>query len=310
VTSDSQLTLDSYQHRALKTDVLPGAGEHPVGADDALLLPLLGLAGEVGQLAAQVKKRARDKQGYTGFADEVAEELGDALWYLAVLADRAGLKLSAVAERNLSKSHDTFAPFDPALRPLDDDDEKEAEQLPRLLTVRFTENTVARHGHSVPTVTVNVVDERGEALGDPLDDNNIEDDDYRYHDVFHLAHMAVLGWSPVMRSLLRPKRKRRSNRKDRVEDGGRGIAIEEGLTAAVFSEAREHSFFASADRVSSDLLKLCRRMTSHLEVSTRSNAQWQEAILVGYRAFNELRAHAGGTVTADVAAGTLRIEPA
>jgi len=305
---ESQLTLDDYQNRALKTDVLPGAGEHPAGADQALLLPLLGLAGEVGQLAAQVKKRARDQQGYVGFKDEVAEELGDALWYLAVLADRSGIRLSDVATRNLSKSHDTFAPFDPDLRSLYDDAENEDEQLPWILTLRFTESIVPRHGHSVPTVTVNVADEHGEALGDPLDDNSVEDDDYRYHDIFHLANMAVLGWSPVMRTVLRPKRKRRSDRKDRVEDGGRGIAIEEGLTAAVFTEARGHSFFGSAERVPTDLLKLCRRMTLHLEVADRSNAQWQEAILVGYRAFNQLRAQKGGTVTADVVAGTLRVE--
>lgn len=30
-------------------------------------------------------------------------------------------------------------------------------------------------------------------VGDPLDDNSEHDDPYRYHDVFHLAHMTVLG---------------------------------------------------------------------------------------------------------------------
>ncbi|MGW7530630.1 hypothetical protein ACWGJ5_46485, partial [Streptomyces sp. NPDC054783] len=28
------------------------------------------------------------------------------------------------------------------------------------------------------------------------------EDDYRFHDAFHLAHAAVLGWSPVSRFLL------------------------------------------------------------------------------------------------------------
>ena len=41
----------------------------------------------------------------------------------------------------------------------------------------------------------------GPLLGDPVTDNTHDDDGYRFHDVMHLANMAVLGWSPVMRSL-------------------------------------------------------------------------------------------------------------
>ena len=38
-------------------------------------------------------------------------------------------------------------------------------------------------------------------LGNDLMDNAYEDDGYRFHDVFHLACAAVLGWSPVLRAL-------------------------------------------------------------------------------------------------------------
>src|SRR2546425_1996035 len=51
-----------------------------------------------------------------------------------------------------------------------------------------------------------------------IQDNAYDDDGYRFHDVFHFAHLAILGWSPVLRKLL--KRKRRNDvLVDEVEDG-------------------------------------------------------------------------------------------
>ncbi|MFI0349933.1 hypothetical protein [Actinomadura sp. 9N407] len=62
----------------------------------------------------------------------------------------------------------------------------------------------------------------------------------RMHDVFHLSYAAVLGWSPVMRSLMRRKRKS-DPAIDEAEDGGRAIAIEEGISTMVFSYASRHN---------------------------------------------------------------------
>lgn len=56
---------------------------------------------------------------------------------------------------------------------------------------------------------------------------------YRFHDAFHLAHAAVLGWSPVTRFLLSRKRKC-DLRTGEGEDGGRAIAIEKGISALAF----------------------------------------------------------------------------
>ena len=98
-------------------------------------------------------------------------------------------------------------------------------------------------------------------------------------------------------------------RTDRVEDGGRAIAIEEGLTAAVFAEARRHSYFATADRVPGSVIKSCRAMTSHLKVADRSAGEWQRAILAGYVAFNYLVEHREGVVAADMAARMLTCKP-
>lgn len=301
--SSLPLTFAEYQKQALAADRLPASG------DDGLVLPLLGLVGEVGALAAEWKKRRRDVEGYRGFPDELREELGDALWYMAVLADRANLQLSDIAESNLAKVDDAFGAGEQIrLHHVYDEDRPESERLPRLLRVSFREATIERGGDDVPGVLVKDFD-TGDPIGDALDDNRDVEDDYRYHDVLHMAHMAVLGWSPVMRATLSPKRKRRGGRIDRVEDGGRAIAIEEGLTAAVFAAARDHSFFATADRVPRGILKSCIGMTSHLEVADRSAGDWQKAIFAGYYAFNYLVEHREGLVVADMIQRTLTCEP-
>jgi NTP pyrophosphatase (non-canonical NTP hydrolase) len=307
---DPEMTLDSYQEHALHTDILP-RGNGSGSDDDRFVLPLLGLAGEVGALATEWKKRRRDTAGYRAFTDELREELGDALWYMAVLADRAGLRLSEVACSNLAKVREAYLTEDTLpSHALYDDARPSNEQLPRQLSVIFDEQVVDRDGEEITAVTIRVAGDSASAIGDPIDDNSDTGDDYRYHDVFHLAHMAVLGWSPVLRTILRPKRKRRGDaRVDRIEDGGRAIAIEEGLTAAVFAEAARHSYFATAERLPHELLKSCARMTAHLEVASRTTADWQHAILAGYRVYNKLREHRRGRVDADMVTRTLRFTP-
>jgi NTP pyrophosphatase (non-canonical NTP hydrolase) len=300
----ADLSFNTYQHAALRTDILP-RGDGP----DDLLLPLLGLVGEVGELATEWKKRKRDTSGYRAFEESVQEELGDALWYMAALADRVGLNLADIAAANLDKAAGEYLANEPPKpHALYDDDRDPPEQLPRHLDVRFDEHAEDRGGRAVGVVTLTVLDaEHGyRRLGDPLDDNNDIDDFYRYHDAFHLAHMAVLGWSPVIRAILDPKAKRKSDeRADRVEDGARAIAIEEGLTAAIFAEAADHSYFATATRVPRDLLKSCMRVTAHLEVNDRSLADWQHAILAGYAAYRFLVANRSGVLVADMHTRTL-----
>ena len=89
--------LNEYQTHAKKTAVYP----NHVG----LLYTTLGLAGEAGELANKVKKVFRDDSGIlTEQASwRLADELGDVLWYVAMLADELGIGLEAVAELNLNK---------------------------------------------------------------------------------------------------------------------------------------------------------------------------------------------------------------
>jgi len=292
------MDIGDYQRRSAASDILP--------ADD-LTLPLLGLAGEVGSLSAEYKKRERDTVGYRAFREEVHEELGDLFWYAAALARRCDLDLNEILADNLDKTEQRFnRPATPPAHRLFDEDRRPEEQFPRQLDITFTETIETDRGTGpVPVVRIY----RGtEPVGDPLDDNRDDNDDYRYHDALHLGHMAVLGWSPTLRGLLKVKRKGDPNT-DRIQDGGRSAALEEGLTAYVFSGAVEHSLFATTDRIPSDLIKACQRMTSHLEVAERTAADWEDAILAGYSIFRQLREHRGGTVHADLVARALTFTP-
>lgn len=292
------MELADYERAVADTDILD---------PDDLVLPMLGLAGEVGGLVAQYKKIQRDHTGYRAFTDEVREELGDLFWYATALARRCNLSLEEILTDNLRKTQERFLrPTTPPPHPLFDNDVDPSERLPRTLDITFIESTAHNRGASpVPIVYIH----RGtQAVGDPLDDNSDDDDNYRYHDVFHIAHMAMLGWSPVMRSLLRVKRSTDRDT-DRVQDGGRAIAVEEGLSAYVFAAARDHSHFRTSTTVPTEIIKACRAMTAHLEVSRRSGQDWEYAILAGYQVFAQLVAHRGGTVHADLENRSLSFRP-
>lgn len=84
------LTLNGYQIEAVRTDRTKHVGN---GFD----LPILGLFGETGSLLSEVKKKQRDSRSYLGYEQSVIEEMGDVLWYLAVIADHAGLSLASIA---------------------------------------------------------------------------------------------------------------------------------------------------------------------------------------------------------------------
>ncbi|MEB5016536.1 hypothetical protein RXP78_29835, partial [Pseudomonas aeruginosa] len=79
------MRLDEYQALTRTTDQNPRQDSsqpepsEPPGKSE--IIPLVGLVGEVGSLLAVYKKRLRDGEAHRRFKDEVAEELGDILWY-------------------------------------------------------------------------------------------------------------------------------------------------------------------------------------------------------------------------------------
>jgi NTP pyrophosphatase (non-canonical NTP hydrolase) len=66
---------------------------------------VLGINGEAGEVADKVKKIIRDQHGRITEKDkqELAKEIGDVLWYLAVFAHSLGFNFEEIAENNLSK---------------------------------------------------------------------------------------------------------------------------------------------------------------------------------------------------------------
>lgn len=92
------MNLDEYQAKALSTAVYKEWR-------DQLVCTTLGLNGEAGEVAEKVKKVIRDQawEFLPADVDNIKKELGDVLWYLAVLAKTLGLSLEEVAAHNLEK---------------------------------------------------------------------------------------------------------------------------------------------------------------------------------------------------------------
>jgi Predicted pyrophosphatase len=219
---DTPLTFRSYQEEAARTDRTPGSDLK------AQMIPLLGLAGEAGSLLAEYKKRMREGDRYKLFSDQVSEELGDILWYLANIATKANLDLQEIAEENLAKVVDRFST--PALQIVHlfrrEDDRydlqfPENERLPSEVRVHFAEVMV----DGTPKTELIF---KGSRFGAQLTDNAHASDGYRFHDVFHWTIAVIFGWSPVVRSLLKAKR-RSVHRFDEVEDGGLATVAEEAI---------------------------------------------------------------------------------
>lgn len=92
-------SFDDYQKFARSTAIYP--------PDAGIVYPTMGLASEAGEVAGKVKKYIRDGGEFP--VDDLKKELGDVLWYVAVLAGEFGIKLSDVANANAKKLIDRSA---------------------------------------------------------------------------------------------------------------------------------------------------------------------------------------------------------
>ena len=302
------MDLTTYQHDAWRYD------QYPQDPTRGLAVALLGLGGEVGTLQTAQKKLVRNDEPRTDATSVATEDIGDVLWYLADTATRLGIDLSDVAQANLAKIAQRWQPHGygfpytvtgalptpparrgirvlPAPR-LYDAAHDPAHRLPRQFEV-----TIAPIDAKEPNRVLPVWN--GCPCGDRIGDNAYAADQYRFHDAFHLGYAAVLGWSPVFRSIAGLKRKD-DDIIDEVEDGGRAIAIEEGLSAFLFDEAERSGWYAVVRHVSGDALRLCRRMTANLEVQDATDAEWEAAILAGFDVWRYLADVGSGVVCGDL----------
>ncbi len=210
---------------------------------------------------------------------------------LNAISRDAGISLNDAADRNTAKTRSRW-PDEKRYAPLFDDGFPEEEQLPRRLRVEFLE----RSRGTQRTVILRCRDIN---FGDRLTDNIEDPDGYRFHDIFHFAYAVHLGWSPVVRALMRTKRKSKPEI-DEAQDGARAGIIEEAVSAIVFSRAKQLEFFDGLDHVDLDLLKTVKEFVEGFEVAAVPLWQWEDAILDGYRVFRALRDGGGGRVTFDL----------
>ncbi|HJZ94804.1 MAG TPA: nucleoside triphosphate pyrophosphohydrolase family protein [Gemmataceae bacterium] len=297
---ETTLTFRDYQKQAIITNRVQGE-DLP-----SIIVPLLGLAGEAGSLLSEYKKWMREGDRYRPFTDQVAEEIGDILWYLANIAEKEGLDLQEIAEENLAKIADRFHSEQTDSTPLFGGDRydttyPESERLPLSVTVEFREIEV--DGRRKLETRIN-----GVRFGDSLTDNSHVDDGYRFHDVFHFTNAILLGWSPIVRRTLGVKRKS-VPQVDEVEDGARAGVTEEAISAVVFGYAKDFSFFQGSDTVEFGLLRMIKQMTAPFEVRDKGLRQWEIAILEGYKVWRELVANKGGVFIGDAKSRFVRYEP-
>jgi hypothetical protein len=267
------------------SDMVEGAFAHvamPISTDT-----VDGTLFRLGRSAAALLEIAPDRAKIVAFTRDYLDAL-----------HAAKLAFAEIARSNLRKTRGAFiAPGPEDLVDFDREFGVE-EQLPRTFRIRVNQRGSGR----------SYLQWNGVFIGDPLTDNIADPDGYRFHDVFHFAYSAILHWSPVMRALIKHKRKSKPDY-DEAQDSGRAIVVEEGLTAWIFTRAKELNFFDGQDRVSLGMLKTIGEFVIGYEVAQCPLKLWERAILNGYEVFRQIRAAEGGWVVGDRALRTIRYAP-
>lgn len=271
-----------------------------LGASDnadqkAFEVSLLRLAGEAGDLAKRFAEGAHQHN-----VDALRGDLVNLLRPLIQAAGAEAISLQEAALHNMLKTEDRW-PTDKAFPVPTDEGLHIDEQLPRKLRVLIYERKV--NGAKFVFQKIG-----GMLVGDRLTDNHLPPDDYRFHDVFHFAHAAVLVWSPTTRALLKIKRKSQAE-VDENQDGARAILIEEGLTTWIFEIAQNHRLFANTPTLGFDLLKSVKRFVRGYEAEKLPMWLWESAIPQGYAVFRELKDKRSGAVVTDMEQRRIWFEP-
>lgn len=94
--------MDTHLYQTLASRTLNNKpGFQPTDTDLMLCWTAIGLAGECGEVCDYIKKAIFHQHGFN--KHKLADELGDVLWYVAALAQTAGLSLSDIMEQNIAK---------------------------------------------------------------------------------------------------------------------------------------------------------------------------------------------------------------
>ncbi|UFW88242.1 hypothetical protein BjapCC829_06555 [Bradyrhizobium barranii] len=295
-------TFDAYQHLAFQT----------ARTDGRVLLEVC--LAVLWQLGAELLRVTLPKIEITlnkNVADRPSNiVLGEITWHLSAMASLYHMSLDDVVEANCAKVR--FRSERGAHTPLHDEGRDTKEQFQRLFEVAFV-----RVGPQKSRMYFD-----GRPLGDDLTDNFYDDDGYRFHDVIHLALIAHLGWSPVVRGLMRRKRDSGNDRVDEVEDGGRAKVVEELVIKAIHSEGDKQAkaagrcgigaatrLFPARSLINFRLLKTLRMYVDGLEVEKNAFWEWEDAVFEGCEMFYRLCNEKQGTVVVDLTARKLTFSP-
>lgn len=285
------MDFDSYQTRARETDEIPST----IKGIEKLNYCILGACNQIGEISSVAKKRMRDGDDYKQYKNDVVERLGFLLWYISAACDSINVMLNSVADRNLNFNDQRWA-LNPKKQSEYDDGFPKDQTLPEYVWVHF-EVQPGDPDKIAATSFLNGVLDAPIPFGDPVDDNANTEDGYRFHDAFHIAYYALLGWSPVVRKFWDCKR-RKDKDKDRIEDGARARDREEAATVFIYKYSSDHNFFDQAEFVDTGLLAMARKITDDLEVRTRTDSDWQNAIIAASRVQKKLIDNNGGWIYA------------
>ena len=101
------MTFDEYTKAAMRTAF--------IDSPDYLALGLNGEAGEVAEIIKKKIRAKRDRIGWTSedWTDEerldLAEEISDCLWYMAVMSEKLGFSLEEIAIINEKKLKERYS---------------------------------------------------------------------------------------------------------------------------------------------------------------------------------------------------------
>lgn len=87
------MELNEYQAQCLNT----------WQGQERLVRAFLGVCGEAGELSERIKKHLRGDYDVEELKSRSFKEIGDVLYYIAVLAHELGFSLSDIAEDNIAK---------------------------------------------------------------------------------------------------------------------------------------------------------------------------------------------------------------
>lgn len=103
------MTLKEYQKKTQETAIYPDTVAVVNSFDNIeyidYVYPMMGLIGEVGELSNKLQKNIRDNNGDFNALNinDLADEIGDVMWYISQLCNELGIDLEEVITNNVIK---------------------------------------------------------------------------------------------------------------------------------------------------------------------------------------------------------------